>query len=375
MRRQVLFEVTKEHLQSGLKGVPVGYSSTSYVDAEKGLFYVGRPIQDLALRKSEEIIYLLFFAEPGTNQQVNDFFCQLQSKNLLKDSFYSFLKTLPRHATFGQLFAHCLIFLSCERKNQAYREDALQIIAEIPAIILAVHNHQKQKDLKIESCQSEEYFQNFISSFYGQNISSEFKSFLNAYFIFHLDEGGGFLPSFVAKATSSAKQDVFQSLASGVLALEALINQSKQCQFVAFLEEFSQQYHKDESKNSLQAWLANKESFPGYGETTFKTIDSRVAFFFQMAEKSSVFDKNLKNASILKDFMQNNHQIFPNLDAIEPVFFQSLSPIQDLQALQALQYFAFSVGCVIQMMYDRVFANEGLGIAMFNPVYLYKHRV
>lgn len=375
MRNQVLFEITKEHLQAGLKGVPVGYSATSYVDAEKGLFYVGRPIQDLATRSAEEVIYLLFFAEPGTKQQIDDFFSQFQEKKSLQEEFYAFLKNLPRNASFGQLFSQCLIFLSASEKKESYRQNCLNLIAKIPTLILAIQAHQKQLDPKVETTKDEGYFQTFVSSFYGQNVSSELREFLNVYFIFHLDEGGGYLPAFVSKCTSSAKQDVFQSLASGILALEALISQSNQAKAVALIQEFCQQVNKDSSIQALQAWLEKKEHLPGYGDASFKNVDTRISFLFQMAEKSSFSDKILKSTSVLKDFLQKNSQLQPTMAAIAPILFQALSPVKDLHALQVFQYFAFSIGCIIQVMYDRVQANDGLGTNIWNPVYLYKHRI
>lgn len=39
---KVLFEITEDHLETGLRGVPVGYCPTSFVDPIKGLFYRGR---------------------------------------------------------------------------------------------------------------------------------------------------------------------------------------------------------------------------------------------------------------------------------------------------------------------------------------------
>ncbi len=48
MDDEVLFQITKAHLETGLRGFPVGYCTTSTVHPEKGLFYVGHPIAELA---------------------------------------------------------------------------------------------------------------------------------------------------------------------------------------------------------------------------------------------------------------------------------------------------------------------------------------
>ena len=43
----VLFGVTSKHLNTGLRGFPVGTVRTSFVDPYKGLHYVGHPISEL----------------------------------------------------------------------------------------------------------------------------------------------------------------------------------------------------------------------------------------------------------------------------------------------------------------------------------------
>src|ERR1043165_8706014 len=55
----VLIELTKDSLESGLRGVPVGYCTTSAVEADKGLFYVGEPVEKISDRDPEDVIPLL----------------------------------------------------------------------------------------------------------------------------------------------------------------------------------------------------------------------------------------------------------------------------------------------------------------------------
>ena len=59
-KSQVLMELTKDSLESGLRGVPVGFCTTSSVLADKGLFYVGEAVEAISDRDPEDVIYLLF---------------------------------------------------------------------------------------------------------------------------------------------------------------------------------------------------------------------------------------------------------------------------------------------------------------------------
>ena len=58
--KEVLFEVTEDHLNTGLRGIPVGTCRTSFVDPKKGVHYCGYPVGDLAEMDPEDVIFLLF---------------------------------------------------------------------------------------------------------------------------------------------------------------------------------------------------------------------------------------------------------------------------------------------------------------------------
>ena len=60
---EVLCEVTENHLNTGLRGIPVGTCRTSFVTPDEGVHYCGYPIRELVEFSPEEVIYLLFNKE------------------------------------------------------------------------------------------------------------------------------------------------------------------------------------------------------------------------------------------------------------------------------------------------------------------------
>ena len=52
-----LFTITEAHLDSGMRGIPVGTCKTSFVDPIEGVHYVGYPVEDPANLEEEDAIH------------------------------------------------------------------------------------------------------------------------------------------------------------------------------------------------------------------------------------------------------------------------------------------------------------------------------
>ena len=70
---ETIFELTESHLNTGLRGIPVGTCRTSFVDPHKGVHYVGYPVGDLADMDPADIIYMLFEKRLPNRQEAQDF--------------------------------------------------------------------------------------------------------------------------------------------------------------------------------------------------------------------------------------------------------------------------------------------------------------
>ena len=79
----VLFEITEKHLNTGLRGFPVGTVRTSAVNPQTGVSYVGYPLADLADLDPESVIYLLYHKELPTAEQAADFKADLARRSVV----------------------------------------------------------------------------------------------------------------------------------------------------------------------------------------------------------------------------------------------------------------------------------------------------
>ena len=75
-----LFEITTDNLDTGLRGYPIGYCNTSTVDPVKGLFYIGHPVEKLAEKDPEEVIFLLYYGKEASAQELAAFKKELTSR-------------------------------------------------------------------------------------------------------------------------------------------------------------------------------------------------------------------------------------------------------------------------------------------------------
>ena len=91
---EILFQITEENLETGLRGYPCGYCTTSYVDAQKGLFYVGKPVFDLAYRKPEEVISLLYHGKEVSVPEREAFITELKKRASLSEKTINGLRIL-----------------------------------------------------------------------------------------------------------------------------------------------------------------------------------------------------------------------------------------------------------------------------------------
>ncbi len=162
MRDGVLFEITKDQLETGLRGVPVGYCVTSYVDPVKGLTYVGRPIAELSSRDPIEIIYLLYYGAPGSKEQLKKFQEDLNARSQCKPETLRHIESLPRAGHPMDVFAAALLIAGMYEGTDDYREDCLNVIAKLPQIAATVINSHAGWGVTPPSKPELGYMENFV---------------------------------------------------------------------------------------------------------------------------------------------------------------------------------------------------------------------
>lgn len=380
---EVLFEVTKDHLETGLRGYPVGYCTTSSVDPTKGLFYVGRPVTELVTWAPEQVIFLLLHGKEGSKQEVASFSKQLHNLAVCPPELIQAIRALPRRGHPMKLFCTALLLLGMFEKAGDYREDALKVVAKIPEIAATVINHHAGWGPSKPSRPDLGYMENFVHML---NVpKADAKELISAFRLFnvlHYDHGGGNLSAFVGKAVASGLEDIYGSLAAAMAALagprHGRANQDSLAFVQSVLDEVGASGTVRDVENAIRGRLQRNELVFGFGHAVLRVEDPRATVLYAVAQERYPAHPLVKITKLLREagpkVLKENPKIsnpYPNVDAISGTLLCAAGfPYPEY--FTVLFGLARVVGIGRQIVYERLEARDGKGTPIVRPKYLYK---
>lgn len=381
---KVLFEITEDELDSGLRGFPIGYCCTSDVDPERGIFYVGKPVAELAHKQPEEVIYLLYHGKEATKEELQKFKEKLHSRSECSQEVIDTIQRLPKAGHPMKLFSAAILILAMVEKSFDYREDCLKIIAKIPHLTALVINYhagwgetpKPKKDLG--------YIENFCNMLKFPGKKNDFVQMSKLFNIIHYDHGGGNLSTFVGKAVASGLEDMYGSIASAMLALAGPRHGRANQDCLEFVKGVLKQVGENADAKAVEKLLrdklAKKELVFGFGHAVLRVEDPRAAVLYDYAKKNYAAHPLIKIAFLLREvgpkILKENPKIadpYPNIDAISGSVLAA-SGFDYPEYFTVLFGMSRVVGISIQIVYERCEARGGKGTPIVRPNYLYKPR-
>jgi citrate synthase len=383
---KVLFEIKEDNLETGLRGYPCGYCTTSEVDPLKGLSYVGYPIKELAFKKPEEVIYLLYKGKLGTKEEVDLFYKDLHQRAFCSKKFINQIQSLPKDIDPMTFFCTALLLLGEDIKTGSYEEDALNLIAKVPEVAALCINHC-QAWPHTPSNPHLGYMENFVNMLGFDKTKVDVPHLVDVLSVFdvlHFDHDGGNLSTFVAKAVASGLENLYGSVSAGMLGLSGPRHGRANQDALLLVEEVLKNVKEDPQEGQVEAYLVeklkNKELIYGFGHAVLRVEDPRASILYEMASKFYPKDSLVKTASIMRNEatealmkMGKVSNPYPNVDAISGVILTAAGfPYSKYYTL--LFGLSRSVGIAIQIVYERCYARNGKGTPIVRPAYFYKNR-
>jgi citrate synthase len=382
MDSEVLFTITRENLDTGLRGYPIGIVTTSTVDPENGLYYRGIPVSDMVNRSPEELIFLLFEGHLPKEEELKDFSEELHKRSTLHPIAREAILKLPREAKPMALQSIALMLAGTYESSGDWKEDALRLIAKMPAITALVINHHAGWGETPQTSKERGFAETFFDLLQLKGKSKQLLEALRLFLILHFDHGGGNLSTFVGKAVASGLEDLFGSMAASLNALagprHGRANEDCLDFNQALMKELGDNFNDQTLEKALRERLARGDLVFGFGHAVLRVEDSRAKVLYDFAKEHFPDNPLIKFALSLRQvgpkILKENPKIsspYPNVDAISgsvlsaagfpfPIYFTSLFGLSRV------------VGIAIQIYHERVVARGGKGVPIYRPKYIYQ---
>lgn len=378
---EVLFSITKDHLDTGLRGFPVGYCTTSSVDPLLGLYYGGYQIADLAYKDPEEIIYLLFNRELPTKEQLGDFKKELAKHSKLNPNVIEQLKHLPKTGHPMKWLMAGLNFMGMYAGTSNYRTDAMNVVAQLPELVAAIYRIRSGWGDTIESKPELGYMENFVHMMNTPNATEHFTELMRVFNILHMDHGGGNLSTFVGKAIGSGQEDMYGSLMGAMSALAGPLHGMANQECLRFLKTSLENVADPTDETAVNQYIdklfETGGKLYGFGHAVLRVEDPRATVQYALGEKIAPDNKLFRMAVSMRklgtEFLKKQPKVsnpYPNVDAVSGSLLTSVG-LLDEEYYTVLFGLARCVGIAAQIVYDRLDARAGKGTPIIRPKYVY----
>lgn len=378
----ILFQITKDQLETGLRGYPIGYCTTSYVDPEKGLFYRGRPIREFEAMDPEAVMFFLYTGKDPSGPDYKAFVEYLRKNAVLSDKVVQHIQKLPRDGHPMKIFTAALqIFGMLEGSNE-YKKDAAIIMSKLPHLVACVINHHagwgetKKPDLK------KGYMENFAEMVNVPNKNlAQLTHVFRLFNILHYDHGGGNLSAFVGKAVASGLEDMYGSLTASMCALAGPLHGKANQDSLAFVESMHKALGDSLTEASMEKYirdlLENKKLIFGFGHAVLRQEDARAAILYDFIEQTAPQHPLAKVVKLLRivgpKVLKENPKIsnpYPNVDAVSGTALV-VAGFHYPQYFTMLFGLSRCIGIATQIIYERLEARGGKGTPIVRPKYIY----
>ena len=174
--------------------MPVGYCTTSKVDPQLGLHYVGEAIGTIAEREPTDVIHLLLYKSWPANDAASDAFAsELKRRQQVHPKVFESFKALPKKGHPMKWFLHGLNVLGMTGATGDFQEDTLDLIAQIPVMVAAIFRIREEWGEPIAPRDDLDYMANFVNMLGIPHFSDEQNAspLMRVFDVLHLDHGGG----------------------------------------------------------------------------------------------------------------------------------------------------------------------------------------
>jgi citrate synthase len=373
---KVLFEITEGHLNTGLRGFPVGTVRTSAVSPMDGVSYVGYPVADLANLDPEAVIYLLFNKALPDAAQLAEFKADLARRAVVDPAVIANLASLPKVGHPMEWLICGLMYLGMTGKTGDYTEDGLNMIAQSSELIAAIFRIHQGWGAPIASQPALGLVENFVNMLGVPGADpAALTRLLRSFYVLHMDHGGGNLSTFVGKSVASGLADQYSSMAASMAALFGPRHGRANQDCLDFVRKVGTT-DPDKVEQFVRDELASGGLIFGFGHAVLRAEDPRAAIQYALGEEICPNDPLFRTAVVMRDravkVLKENPKVanpYPNVDAVSGSLLNA-SGLTNSDFYTVLFGFSRIAGIAAQIVDERDVMRDGKGVAIYRCKYI-----
>ena len=372
-----LLNLTTGHLNTGLRGIPVGTCRTSFVTPEEGVHYCGYPITELAMLAPEDVVYLLFHKELPNLEQSVEFREELQSRGSIPDGLEQVLATLPREGHPMDWLSIGIHTLGMLGGVDDWREDAMNLIARMPRLMGLIFRYREGRVADIPSDDlTLPLVGRFASTLDLKGIDKAIMNrVLSTYLVLHMDHGGGNLSTFAGKAVASGHATIYSSMAGAMNALSGPLHGRANQSCFEFVKRIGTS-EPAEVERFVRGELEAKRPIFGFGHAVLRSEDPRASAQFELGQEICPDDEYFRTISVLREVapmvLAENPKIRntnANVDIASGALL-NFAGLQDAEYYTTFFGWARVAGIGAQIVDERTVMRGGKGIPIYRPKYI-----
>ena len=373
-----LFTISENHLDTGLRGIPVGTCLTSYVDPIEGVHYVGYPVGDLADLEEEDVIYLLLHKTLPSAKESAEFRKELAHRGEeIPTGALRVLETLTTGSGHPMdWLAIGIMALGAAETTGDAKADSLNLIARMPELMARIFllrggrpENLKPRETKLG------LVENFVHMLGIDGDEAErMNRVLRFFFILHMDHGGGNLSTFSGKAVASGKASVYASLSSAMNALSGPLHGRANQACLEFVQRIGTS-DPDDIEAFVRSELAARRPIYGFGHGVLRAEDPRARLLIELGSEICPDDENFQTVTALREVVPPILQEIPKISNPYPnVDLASGSLLHSVGFRKPDYYTTFfgwaRVAGICAQILDERNARDGRGVPIYRPKYI-----
>lgn len=333
-------KVTLAQAYGGLRGVKGLVCDTSEVPPDKGLIIRGIPLADLFEKYPEEILWLLLTGDLPNDEEIKELHAEFKARENVPDYVWNVLDSMPADSHPMAMFNTGILVMQHESvfakkyaegiKKADYweptLEDALNLIAKLPAIGAYVYRKRFNKGPRIDPDPNADWGKNYVHMLGLGDPNGEFTKLMRLYLTLHCDHEGGNVSAYSAATINSALSDLYYSVSGGLNGLagplHGLANQECLGWVLETIEKFGGVPTHEQIEQYTWDTLNAGKVIPGYGHAVLRVTDPRFTAFIGFGKEycagDEVFDTVAKVFEVVPNVLKQIKKIknpWPNVDA------------------------------------------------------------